>query len=432
MNARTKATLKSLFVPGGIVLLGVALLFQTGWITVAPPVLSFLYYSGFAAGLLLAWRFHSSRIFSALVILLLSEAAISSCATGRLPASHALEAIAILVPLNFALVSIAEERGFAWSNLAPTFLLLFVQSSAIAVFLRSEQSSSPIPHRALRHVTVAFPLSGYAWLAFTLAGTVLIVRFFIVRKPVEVALFWSLAAFFLGMRFAAGTAIAQAYFAASAFILAASIVENSYLLAYHDELTTLPSRRAFNEAMLAFAAPSAIAMVDIDHFKKFNDTYGHDTGDQVLRLVASKLAGVGGGGRAYRYGGEEFAILFPGKTTDEVRNYLEQLRAEIESSSFRMRGSDRRHMLRGPDRRAQGAQTPKRRGAGRKTSRPLGNGALSVTVSIGVASAQDGSNSDAVVRAADKALYRAKDAGRNRVELASAPRRSRAKVAGIA
>jgi diguanylate cyclase (GGDEF)-like protein len=51
-------------------------------------------------------------------------------------------------------------------------------------------------------------------------------------------------------------------------------------------------------------------MSDVDHFKRFNDTHGHDVGDQVLRLVASKLSKVSGGGRAYRYGGEEFALVF--------------------------------------------------------------------------------------------------------------------------
>ena len=103
-----------------------------------------------------------------------------------------------------------------------------------------------------------------------------------------------------------------------------SIIENSYLLAYHDELTTLPSRRAFNDALLRLQDPYSIAVVDIDHFKRFNDTYGHDTGDQVLRLVAAGLSRVTGGGQAYRCGGEEFKILFPGKTTAEVVEHLEQ------------------------------------------------------------------------------------------------------------
>ncbi len=137
------------------------------------------------------------------------------------------------------------------------------------------------------------------------------------------------------------------YAATAACILAASIIENSYLLAYHDELTTLPSRRAFNDALARLQEPYSIAVVDIDHFKRFNDTYGHDTGDQVLRLVASNLARVTGGGQAYRCGGEEFNILFPGKTTPEVVEHLEHLRATIESSEFRMRGRDRRQAARG-------------------------------------------------------------------------------------
>ena len=160
---------------------------------------------------------------------------------------------------------------------------------------------------------------------FSAAAIFLLARFLITRKPADSALFWSLAAFFLSLRFTGTTRISVVYSATAASILAASIIENSYLLAYHDELTTLPSRRAFNDALLRLQNPYSIAVVDIDHFKRFNDTYGHDTGDQVLRLVATNLARVTGGGQAYRCGGEEFTILFPGKTTPEVVDHLEQI-----------------------------------------------------------------------------------------------------------
>jgi len=119
---------------------------------------------------------------------------------------------------------------------------------------------------------------------------------------------------FLALRFGAQDEFLS-LFCGSCVLAAGSIVETSYLLAYHDELTTLPSRRAFHDALLRLEAPYSIAMVDIDHFKRCNDTYGHDTGDQVLRMVASRLARVSGGGQAYRCGGEEFAILFSGKRT---------------------------------------------------------------------------------------------------------------------
>ena len=89
-------------------------------------------------------------------------------------------------------------------------------------------------------------------------------------------------------------------------------------------------------------------VVDIDHFKSFNDTYGHDIGDHVLRMVAGKLAQVTGGGAAYRVGGEEFTVLFQGKGVHEVVPHLEILRTTIESSNFSVRGgAERRTEARG-------------------------------------------------------------------------------------
>ena len=96
------------------------------------------------------------------------------------------------------------------------------------------------------------------------------------------------------------------YFATSGLILVISLIETAHAMAYQDELTSLPGRRALKEYLLKLGNEYTIAMLDIDHFKKFNDTHGHDVGDQVLRMVASKLVGFSGGGKAFRYGGEEF------------------------------------------------------------------------------------------------------------------------------
>jgi diguanylate cyclase (GGDEF)-like protein len=136
-------------------------------------------------------------------------------------------------------------------------------------------------------------------------------------------------------------------------------------------------------------------MVDVDHFKKFNDTYGHDSGDQALKMVASRLAHVTGGGKAYRYGGEEFAILFPDKPVEEAFTYLDRMRRLIEQSPFMVRGPDRRRTRR------------KKQKAGGKTE-------TSVTVSVGIAASQRNEFTvEEVLRAADQALYKAKNRGRN-------------------
>jgi PleD family two-component response regulator len=145
-------------------------------------------------------------------------------------------------------------------------------------------------------------------------------------------------------------------------------------------------------------------MLDVDHFKKFNDTHGHDVGDQVLRLVAAKMARAGGGGKAYRYGGEEFTILYPHLDAAEAAPFLEELRTEIAAYRMLIRSNDR------PKTDKQGKK--KRSGA-------KGGEHVTVTVSIGVASGAQGSRSpQSVIQAADRALYQAKGNGRNQVSIA--------------
>jgi GGDEF domain-containing protein len=431
--------MKSLLTPG-ICLAVVAVVLHTGLVTPSPVLIAYAFYGVLIAGLLLAWRFHSSRIFFALLSLFLAEQAISYFSQGHVgasgPGSIALAAVGVLLPLNFVLLSFQQEKGFTFSSIAPPSLLLFVESVVVAVLCRPEPLAAA--QRAAHHAPSLASLPFATMLAFSAAALILLTRFLLFHKPAESGLLWALAASLLALIFGGAGRIPTAYFAAAAFILAGAVVETSYLLAYHDELTTLPSRRAFHDALLRLEAPYSIAMVDIDHFKRCNDTYGHDTGDQVLRMIATRLARVTGGGQAYRCGGEEFAILFPGKTTNDVLDHLEKLRVDIEASTLRLRGPERRQEARGPDRRNQRTRGRTRGQAIRQLSRVASSASmsneLSVTASIGVATSK-GENPTAaeVVGAADKALYRAKAAGRNRIETASAPRRRvRKQAAGIA
>jgi diguanylate cyclase (GGDEF)-like protein len=187
---------------------------------------------------------------------------------------------------------------------------------------------------------------------------------------------------------------------AAGVILVVALLQESHQLAFRDPLTGLPGRRALEERLRALGGHYAIAMVDVDHFKKFNDTHGHDIGDQVLRLVGGRLSQAAKGGVAYRYGGEEFSVLFPGASVDDAAKELEDIRNAIESYRMAVRSSDR------PKKSDEGA---KRRGEGAPEKM------LSVTVSIGVAGPKNGATPQHVIKAADEALYRAKQAGRNRV-----------------
>ncbi len=158
-----------------------------------------------------------------------------------------------------------------------------------------------------------------------------------------------------------------------------------------DALTNLANRKAFDEHLEAACAQAeasgeavTLAVLDIDHFKRFNDTWGHQTGDQVLRYVASVLGRVAKTPRiAARYGGEEFAMIFPKESLVQVEAALETIRKEIGSRSLRRRSTDDE----------------------------LG----AVTLSSGFALRRPGETASALLDRADAALYASKHAGRNRV-----------------
>lgn len=402
---------KPWLVPGGILLAAALAFVYSPLLPWAAPSLGFFYLAVFAAGLALAWRFNSSRVLFSLLTILLSHRAVDFFALGNArtgPGRMAVLLCGVLIPLNYAVFAAMRERGLSIAGVAPRFGVLFLESVVVAVACRPENSPNPkvAPAAALPWWISAVFLAGAIYLA---------VRFFQNHRPLETGFLWSLAAVYAWLNFSPLGRVADAYIATSGLIVVASLIETSYVLAYHDELTGIRGRRAFNETLLALDEQYVIAIVDIDHFKQFNDTYGHDTGDQVLRLVASRLAEVGGGGQAFRCGGEEFAIVFRNSSAKDAYEYLERLRQTIQHSAFRVRGTERRKETRTgeSDRRK-----PGRRKNPASIERPPSD--LSVTVSIGVAEPSTRYRQpEQVINAADQALYRAKHNGRNRVELAS-------------
>ncbi len=416
---------KAWLFPGGLLLALAAALVNSSLLNSAAPSLPFYYFAVFAAGLALAWRFNSSRVLFSLLTLLLAHRAVEFFASGRTgtgPGRSAVVLVGVLIPLNYIALALMRERGLTIAGIAPRFGMLFLQSVVVAVLCRPENSA------AVAAASNALPW--WVLVSFAAAIAVLILHFFQTRKLIETGFLWSLVAVLLWLNFTPIGKVADTYVATAGLILVASLIETSYVLAYHDELTGIRGRRAFNEALLSLDQQYAIAIVDIDHFKQFNDTYGHDIGDQVLRMVAGRLAAAGGGGQAFRCGGEEFAVIFRDTSAKEAFEHADRLRQTIQGSSFRVRGAERRRMTRseGPDRRKVG----KRKSAHVAAEQIPGE--LSVTVSIGVAEASTRNRQpEQVINAADQALYRAKHNGRNRVELAgTAPlklaRRTRSNV----
>jgi diguanylate cyclase (GGDEF)-like protein len=236
---------------------------------------------------------------------------------------------------------------------------------------------------------------------FLCALAFLLARFIKSRDALSAGFLGALVAAFFGFSGNHVVPSPMVYFSAAGLILIIMAIETSFSMAYTDELTGLPGRRRLNETLTNLGRKYAIAMIDVDHFKKFNDRYGHRTGDQVLKMIASKLKEITGGAKVFRYGGEEFTAIFPGKGVEEAVPHLDVYRKIIESIPFVIRGKERQ----------KGSVENRGKAASKGQKR------AKVTVSIGVAApGKAHPTPEKVLKAADKSLYQAKKAGRNRVE----------------
>jgi diguanylate cyclase (GGDEF)-like protein len=309
----------------------------------------------------------------------------------------------LLLPLLFGLFGAWQERTHLLQDLFARGVVLFAVANVVVALQES------FPDALLTWLAqIRWPALHGQWMSLTQMAYPLFIGVFILLvvqylrepKPLHGALvtgllgiFWMLPQTFI-LPFALNIMCSQVM-----LMIASAVAHEAYQMAFRDELTGLPGRRALNERMQRLGRSYVIAMTDVDHFKKINDTYGHDVGDQVLRLVASRLSKVAGGGRAYRYGGEEFALVFVGKTAEECRPHVEAVREVI--ATYVMH-------LRDPHSRPQDDLVGRERRAGSSSAK------VSVTISIGVAERQpEHPNPEAVLKSADQALYSAKGAGRN-------------------
>jgi diguanylate cyclase (GGDEF)-like protein len=390
------------------------------WIGPAlPPSLAGLKEAGayfvLLAGAGMSLWFNRGRAFVATASLLLAYAgyrlALDFGGDG-FPARAVYTAAVVLVPLNLLVALLLPERGVSYHGdhrwlfivAGELLLVLWIASSGRSA-LSGAAWQELLEHWLLRSPPAPF----LGRVLFCAAFTVAVWRAWPQKggpvSPLAVGVAGALVAFFIGCEWARSGAVFGVYTAAAGAILVVAMLQESHRLAFKDELTGLPGRRALQEAMAGLGPHYALAMADVDHFKSFNDTHGHDVGDQVLKLVAARLAEVEGGGRAFRYGGEEFTVLFPNLSAEDAEPHLEAIRASIEAYRMAVRGEDR------PRKKEEGE---KRRGADEDDPLPPEK-LLSVTISMGVAEPDGGQTPTQVLKAADEALYRAKRGGRNRV-----------------
>jgi diguanylate cyclase (GGDEF)-like protein len=398
----------------------VAMLYSARIPSALDDILPYLPYGLGLVGAIIGWRFNRSRLVFSMGMLVLGHWLLLGPASKIRPGTAAeigYMTYALLFPLAFVTLSLLHERGLL-SRPGLARALMFgaaagIAAAVVGAHLWMVDGSADNLHKwvkvilSLQRVPKAYlPQTAVPALALAAFGAAAL--FFTLRlvalgnPPLESGALGALVAVGLALHFAGNETTGSLFFSTAATTLLIAAIQDSYRLAFHDELTGLPGRRALMNETMKLGPRYAIAMLDVDHFKKFNDTYGHDVGDQVLRMVASRMEGVGGGGKPFRYGGEEFTVVFAGKTSEQAAEHLDSLRRNIKESGFTIRSKNRKKSS--AANRAKGT-----RKNGRK---------VSVTISIGVAERSEANSSpDSVIKAADQALYRAKKGGRNRVSI---------------
>ncbi len=342
----------------------------------------------------LSIHFSRSRLFFYVLLLIMTYLVLSQVGVAQ---QLSYGVYTVLMPVLMWLITVLPERGIFTVRALPGYIILLV-AIVMMVLLKLTTPmwvadlilNDWLPSRYFDWT----PLPQTALIVSTVVFIYLLVLSFLqpsTHRAAGLGIFVMLLAELHIGAFNAGVSV----FSSAAFLMCLyAVMQESWRMAYLDELTELPARRALREKFQKIGGLYTVAMVDVDHFKKFNDTYGHDTGDAVLRMIAGKLGKVTGSGSAYRYGGEEFTLVFNGKDREQALPHLQQLREIIANSPFVINREDRRQHER------KSAQTR--------------NKTVTVTVSIGVAdSSKDSGSPWDVMKSADKALYRAKKKGRN-------------------
>lgn len=391
-------------------------------------IMPFVPYIVFAVGFVMGWRYANAGMILGSFALAFSYYGLDYLRSPELPRTLILDesvtsVLAFLLPLNLAFYSaLTKRRLFTFAGLL-ALILLTIQVLAVLLFCHPFSRISSRVMAAIKSLSpvVVDKLSGFSsWqgsvlsdhsffgfegmptapaVAFGLALLFVLVQFVKTSDIRICGFFFGIVAAMLGIITRVSEPAVIFYFFAAGLILVITTVEASFSMAYIDELTALPGRRSLNETLLNLGKKYAIAMIDVDYFKKFNDTFGHKAGDQVLKMIASRLGKISGGAKTFRYGGEEFTAIFAGKAVEEAISHIEDFREAIGSTPFVVRDCKRRRKKKNDCRRKNSSIRKQ----------------VKVTVSIGLAS-PGGRKTDAekVIKAADKNLYKAKKGGRNR------------------
>lgn len=304
----------------------------------------------------------------------------------------------VITALGYLLIYALQERGlfssFGALRTGIGLVVLILGYVGLKYFSPSVQQAldTPILHASLHGIAKA---SDFIVIVTLISLLFIFLISMLFETQSQKAPFWMLFSQMIPLLFLQESNSFVLFCLIASWIAISALVHDAYRMAYIDTLTGVPSRRALEERFLRLGSNYIIAMVDIDFFKKFNDKFGHDIGDDVLKLVAKELSHIKNGGKAYRYGGEEFTILFSGKKKEDCIMALEEIREHIFRRGFVIR--DKNRPEKAPKEIQKATSVKKER----------------LSVSIGVAVSTKGKTPQEIIKIADDALYKAKESGRN-------------------
>jgi GGDEF domain-containing protein len=346
-----------------------------------------------AFALALAFRRH--RAAQILATIALAQFALAG---DGVTGARAVSAATLFAPWLFLVAVLMPEP-----SLRSRRMLAFAALLGIVAWL-----TTAAPDHVWRSLEDALPLGLAPWRPTRMAGVLCLVAALVAaaryahrRAPLELALAGALAAAACAWFDVAGLGFAR-WLTVAALVAALGVVYASWRLAFLDALTGLPNRRALDETLARLSGNYALAMVDVDHFKQFNDKHGHDAGDRVLVAVA-RVLGKTHGASAFRFGGEEFCLLF--RKPDGAADACEETRAQIEATAVALPKK--------PVAKPKSGDAAKSKAGSAKKEQQR---TVNVTASIGLAARDAKRRTSAeVLKAADQCLYRAKGKGRNQV-----------------
>jgi diguanylate cyclase (GGDEF)-like protein len=402
-----KSILAVLF-PGGLIfLIAIGFLRPQGLPIWLQQPIAALPYIVVTFGLVFGWYFASSRmILSLLVLALADRAMVLFPGTDAEQAALGQTIVAItafLVPLNLLAFSIFKEDSLTTLRGLTRILLVLVQPFLLFWLCLPDQhdlASSFTREYVPSLYTEWTPIPQPALFAFATALLLHFIRFALRRDPLEGGAIWALIAIFVAYHTSRYGWQPTNFFMAGGLILFVTLFQSFYQQTYRDELTGIPGRLAYEEAIGQLGKRFSVAVISIDQLTQYANIHGKSVSQQILKLVAPRVHAACSGGQIFRTTGEELTVLFPGKSTTEAMSTLETVRKTTEAINL---------ILRGPDRVWQKERVTQKTGSRDRT--------LPITLSIGVAEkVSDSAMLTLVIKSAYRALYEAKGAGGNVVK----------------